>query len=146
MIRRAGAETGVARVGGVHQPVMPAELGAPAARYAHALLVTQPDRWLHSAGVVPADRDGAVPDGVPAQARLIWRNIGLILAEAGMGPEDILSVTTYVVASAMADGLGQAMAERDAFLENRLVASTLVTVPSLAQPAWLLEIAIVAAR
>lgn len=130
----------------MHQPVLPAELGAPAARYAHAVLVTAPARWLHTAGVVPTDRDGLVPDGVPAQARLIWHNIALILAEADLGPADIVSVTTYVVVSAMADGLGQAMAERDAFLENRLVASTLVTVPSLARPEWLIEIAVVAAR
>ena len=31
-------------------------------------------------------------------------------------------------------------------LDNRLVASTLVTVPSLAQPSWLIEIQVVAAR
>ena len=45
----------------------------------------------------------------------------------------------------MADGLGHAMAARDAFLGGRRAASTLVTVPSLAQPAWLLEIQVVAA-
>jgi enamine deaminase RidA (YjgF/YER057c/UK114 family) len=63
-----------------------------------------------------------------------------------MGPEDVVSVTTYVVAAAMEQGLSQAMAERDAFLENRLVASTLVTVPALAQPSWLIEIQVVAAK
>lgn len=130
----------------MHQPVLPAELGDPPARYAHAMLVTQPWRWLHTAGVVPRDRDGFVPDGVPGQARLIWRNVAAILAEAEMGPEDVVSVTTYLVASAMEQGLGQAMVERDAFLQNRLVASTLVTVPSLAQPSWLIEIQVVAAR
>ncbi len=130
----------------MHEPVLPPALGAPAARYAHAVLVTQPKRWLHTAGVVPTDRDGAVPDGVQAQARQIWRNIAAILAEVEMSAEDIVSVTTYVVASAMTNGLGEAMAERDAFLEDRLVASTLVTVPSLARPAWLIEIAVVAAR
>ena len=129
----------------MHQPVAPAELGDPPARYAHGMLVTQPSRWLHTAGIVPRAQDGSVPDGVPAQARLVWRNIAAILAEAAMGPEDIVSVTTYVVASAMGTGLGQAMAERDAFLAGRLVASTLVTVPSLAQAAWLIEIQVVAA-
>jgi 2-iminobutanoate/2-iminopropanoate deaminase len=128
------------------RPVQPADLGDPPARYAHAMLVSQPSRWLHTAGVVPRDRHGTVPEGVPAQAQLIWRNIGAILAEAEMGPADIVSVTTYVVASAMEQGLGQAMAERDAFLDDRLVASTLVTVPSLAQPSWLIEIQVVAAR
>lgn len=124
---------------------MPAQLGDPPARYAHAVLVTAPSHWLHSAGVVPVDRDGAVPESVPDQAALIWRNMAVILAEADMTAADIVSVTTYVVASAMAGGLGQAMAARDAFLGGRLIASTLVTVPALAQPAWLIEIAIVAA-
>lgn len=123
---------------------MPDELGDPPAHYAHAVLVTNPSRWLHTAGVVPVGRDGAVPDGVPDQAKLVWRNIAAILAEADMTAADVVSVTTYVVASAMQQGLAQAMAERDAFLDGRLIASTLVTVPALAQPAWLIEIAIVA--
>ena len=58
----------------------------------------------------------------------------------------MVSVTTYVVAHAMHDGLGAAMSARDAFLGGRLVASTLVTVPALAQPSWLIEIALIAAR
>lgn len=124
---------------------MPEALGDPPAHYAHAVLVTAPSRWLHTAGVVPVGRDGAVPESVPDQAALIWRSIAAILAEADMSAADVVSVTTYVVASAMQQGLGQAMAARDAFLGGRLIASTLVTVPALAQPAWLIEIAIVAA-
>ena len=110
------------------------------------MLVTEPSRWLHTAGVVPVDRDGAVPESVPEQARLVWRNIAAILAEARMTAADIVGVTTYVVVAAMEHGLGQAMAERDAFLGGRRIASTLVTVPALAQPSWLIEIAVVAAR
>ena len=129
----------------MNQEVLPPEIGAPAANYAHAVLVTNPTRWLHTAGVVPTDREGRVPEGVPAQAEQIWRNIGAILREAAMGPEHVVSVTTYVVVTEMAEGLGHAMAARDAFLGGRRAASTLVTVPSLAQPAWLLEIQVVAA-
>lgn len=129
----------------MHTPVMPDALGAPPARYAHAVLVESPTRWLHTAGVVPIEPDGRVADSVPDQARCIWRNIDLILAEAKLTPADIVSVTTYVVVSAMQTGLAEAMAERDRFLAGRLVASTLVTVPALAQPAWLIEIAVVAA-
>jgi len=130
----------------MQQPIMPPDLPAPPARYAHAVLVTNPSRWLHTAGVVAIDRTGTVPSGVAAQARTIWANIALILAEAGMTSADIVSVTTYVVASAMDTGLGEAMAERDAFLGGRIVASTLVTVPALVRPAWLIEIAVVAAN
>jgi enamine deaminase RidA (YjgF/YER057c/UK114 family) len=69
-----------------------------------------------------------------------------LLAAAQMSAADIVSITTYVVASAMGDGLAQAMAERDAFMEGRIVASTLLTVPALVRPEWLIEIVVVAAR
>jgi 2-iminobutanoate/2-iminopropanoate deaminase len=127
------------------RPIVPSTIAPPAARYAHAVLVTGPTRWLHSSGVVPVAPDGTVPAGVADQADVVWANIAAILADADMTPADVVSVTTYVVAEAMGDGLGQAMAARDRFLDQRLVASTLVTVPALAQPAWLIEIAVVAA-
>ena len=37
------------------------------------------------------------------------------------------------------------MAARDRYLAGHLAASTLVTVPALARPEWLMEIAVVAA-
>lgn len=125
--------------------ISPDGMAPPAARYAHAVLVENPHRWLHTSGVVPVAPDGSVPDGVPAQASQVWSNIGAILAEADMTAGDIVSVTTYLVATAMTPGLAQAMAARDAFLGDHRAASTLVTVPALAQPSWLLEIAVVAA-
>lgn len=124
---------------------MPLSLAAPAARYAHAVLVTQPTRWLHTAGVVPIQADGSVPASLAEQAVVIWRTIGTLLDEVGMGPLHVVSVTTFVVADRMQDGLAQAMAERDRFLGEHLAASTLVTVPALAQPSWLIEIQVVAA-
>jgi enamine deaminase RidA (YjgF/YER057c/UK114 family) len=127
------------------QTVSPDGIAPPAAHYAHAVLVENASRWLHTAGVVPVAPDGSVPDGVPAQAAQVWSNIAAILAEADMTSADVVSVTTYLVATAMTPGLAQAMAARDEFLGGHRVASTLVTVPALAQPSWLLEIAVVAA-
>ena len=65
-----------------------------------------------------------------------------MLAEPSMTPSDIVSVTTYVVAG---EPLGPVMAARDAVLGDHRAASTLVTVPALAQPRWRMEIAVVAA-
>lgn len=129
----------------MHRAVMPAAQGDPPARYAHAVLTESPGRWLHTSGVVPVRADGTVADSVAGQAATVWDTISTLLAEVDMGPADIISVTTYVVAGAAAAGLGQAMARRDAFLAGQLAASTLVTVPALAQPAWLIEIAVIAA-
>ncbi|GAA3450768.1 Rid family hydrolase [Dactylosporangium matsuzakiense] len=100
----------------------------------------------HMAGQVGVDTDGTVPAGVRAQARIVWRNIDTLLAAASMSADDIVSLTTYVVASAAGEGLAEAMAERDVYMAGRLVASTLLTVPALVRPEFLIEIVVIAAR
>lgn len=126
----------------MNRQITPSEIGAPVAAYAHAILSESPSRLLHSSGVVPVRRDGTVPEGLAEQAGQVWANISAILSGADMAPQDIVSVTTYAV---VGEDLGPIMAARDAFLDGHLAASTLVTVPALAQPAWRVEIAIVAA-
>lgn len=125
-----------------HRIVQPAEIAPPAANYAHARLTTAAERWLHTSGVVPIAPDGTVPTGLADQARVIWSNLTAMLAEAGMTAADVVSVTTYVTPGL---DLGPVMAIRDEALEGNLAASTLMVVPELARPEWLMEIAIVAA-
>jgi enamine deaminase RidA (YjgF/YER057c/UK114 family) len=125
-----------------HQ-VAPTSIAPPVANYAHAVLSEAPARLLHTAGVVPVRSDGSVPGDLAEQADVVWSNIGAIVAEVGMEPADIVSITTYVVAG---EELGPVMAARDRFLGGTLAASTLVTVPALARPEWRVEIAVVAAR
>jgi 2-iminobutanoate/2-iminopropanoate deaminase len=125
-----------------HQ-ITPASIAPPAARYAHAVLSEDPARLLHTAGVVPVRPDGSVPDDLAEQADVVWSNIGAILAEAGMSPADVVSITTYVVAG---EPLPPVMAARDRFLGGSLAASTLLTVPALARREWRVEVAVVAAR
>jgi 2-iminobutanoate/2-iminopropanoate deaminase len=126
----------------VNRLVEPSAIAPPAAHYAHAVLTTGASRWLHTSGVVPTRPDGSTPDAIDEQAGVVWENIGAILADAGMRSADVVSVTTYVV---VGEPLGPVMAARDRFLGGRRVASTLVTVPALAQPQWQVEIAVVAA-
>lgn len=125
--------------------VAPPGIAPPAARYAHAVVSEHAGRILHTSGVVPAAPDGTVPDDVASQAATVWATIGALLDDAGFRPADVVSVTTYVV-DAHADELTTVMAARDAFLDGHLAASTLVVVPRLAQPAWKLEIAVVAVQ
>ena len=122
--------------------ITPPTIAPPAARYAHAVLVENPQRTLHMSGVVPVSPDGTVPQGLREQTEVVWANIEAILAEASMTLRDIVSITTYVVNS---EPLADVMAVRDRVLGGHRVASTLVTVPSLARPAWRLEIAVIAA-
>jgi 2-iminobutanoate/2-iminopropanoate deaminase len=123
--------------------IAPSSIAPTAANYAHAILTEAPQRLLHTSGVVPIAPDGSVPDGVSAQADVVWANLSAILAEADMSSTDVVSVTTYVVHG---EDLAAVMAARDRALGGHRVASTLVTVPALARPEWRLEIALVAAR
>ena len=125
----------------VHE-IRPDTIAPPAANYAHAVLTEQASRWLHTSGVVPAAPDGSTPDGPAAQAEVVWSNIAAMLAAADMSSNDVVSVTTYVV---VGQPLDDVMEARDRVLGDHRAASTLVTVPALARPEWLLEIAIVAA-
>jgi 2-iminobutanoate/2-iminopropanoate deaminase len=129
----------------MNREIMPASIAPPAANYAHAVLSDGADKLLHLSGVVATRPDGTIPDDVADQAVVIWSNIAAILAEAGMVVEDIVSITTYVVVDFMAC-LPDVMGARDEALAGHRVASTLVTVPALARPAWKMEIAVVAAR
>ena len=122
-------------------PIRPDGIAPPVATFAHAVLSEASGQILHTAGVVPILPDGTVPEGLTDQASTVWANVLAILFEASMGPANVVSITTYVVPG---QDLGVVMAERDRALEGRLAASTLVVVSELAQPAWKVEVAVVA--
>jgi len=129
----------------MNREIMPTSIAAPAANYAHAVLSEHAGNLLHVSGVVAVRADGTIPDDVADQAAVIWSNIFAILAAADMTVADIVSITTYVVVDFMAC-LPEVMAARDSALDGHRAASTLVTVPALARPAWKMEVAVVAAR
>jgi enamine deaminase RidA (YjgF/YER057c/UK114 family) len=128
----------------------PVAMAAPAAAYAHGVHVPAGHELVVTSGVVPTRRDGSVPADIGEQASVVWQNILAILAEGMMSAGDVISVTTYVVYTSdsgeMATRLKLVMAARDAALSGHLAASTLVTVPALARPEWLMEISVLAAR
>ena len=125
-----------------HQPIQPNEIAPPAAQYVHAMLTTGAQRWLHTSGVVPTRPDGTIPEAIEDQAVVVWANISAMLADAEMSVDDIVSVTTYAV---VGQPLAGVMAARDRVLGEHRAASTLVTVPALARPEWLMEISVIAA-
>jgi 2-iminobutanoate/2-iminopropanoate deaminase len=129
----------------VNQQIAPDSIAPPAANYAHAILSERAGTWLHTSGVVPIRPDRSVPESIEDQAEVVWQNLTAILQDAMMGPNDVVSITTYVVVDHLAS-LSVVMQARDKALAGRRVASTLVTVPALANPAWKLEIALIACR
>ena len=125
----------------------PAEMAAPAAAYAHGVHVPAGFECVVTSGVVPTRRDGSVPTNIAEQASVVWQNILAILGEGKMNAHHIISVTTYVVnSSELANRLKIVMEARDFVMAGHRAASTLVTVPALARPEWLMEISVLAAR
>jgi enamine deaminase RidA (YjgF/YER057c/UK114 family) len=128
----------------MNHPVAPVGVAPPVANYALAVVSESPARLLHTSGIVGVTTVGTVPNGLGDQADVIWSSMLSILAEADMVPNDIVAITTYVVATHLGE-LGTVMDARDRYLGGHLAASTLVTVPALARPEWLMEVAVVAA-
>lgn len=131
----------------MNRQLRPANVAAPAAAYTLGVEVPKNSRFVVTSGIVPIRPDGTTPSDIGDQAGVIWRSICDILAEGHMELSDIVSVTTYVVASStLTDDLRLVMASRDQALGGHLAASTLVTVPALARPEWKMEISVIAAR
>jgi enamine deaminase RidA (YjgF/YER057c/UK114 family) len=127
--------------------IQPEHMAPPAAKYAHAVKVDQVQSLVFTSGVVPTMPDGTVPASMEGQARVVWANLLEILRAAEMNVANVVSITTYVVASpTLSDDLAAVMAVRDEVMGSHRVASTLVTVPALARAEWLMEISLVAAQ
>ena len=120
----------------------PAGIAPPFSSYSHAAEAPGEWRWLHVSGQVGVTADGAVLDGFEAQATQAWKNIRAILAEAGMIMADIVKVNVYLTDS---NQVPASRTTRDAALDGARPASTLFVVAGLANPAWLVEIEVIAA-
>ncbi|HJM51024.1 MAG TPA: RidA family protein [Alphaproteobacteria bacterium] len=118
---------------GVHTPV---------GNYHHGCEVPAGARWLMLAGQVGVKPDGTWAEGAAAQAEQACRNIVAILAEADMGPEDIVKLVTYPVG---AEHIPAVRAARDEVL-GVAPPATLIVVPALAVPEALIEIEAIAAK
>ncbi len=122
----------------------PESIHPPLARYAHAVEVAAPARFLFISGQLALARDGFVPDGVEAQADLIFANLDSILASAAMGKSDIARISAFLVDRG---DLRSYMAARDRWLGAvEPTASTLLLVQGFSRPEFRVEIEIIAAR
>lgn len=118
----------------------PAAMAPPFARYAHGVLS---DGLVMTSGQLALRQDGTVPEGAEAQARLIFENIDLILAEAGATKAGTLRVNAFVTDRFHMAGY---MAARDAWLADvpHLPASTLMIVSGFTRPEFVVEIEVIA--
>lgn len=120
----------------------PQTVAPPFSRYSHGVEVSAGARWLYISGQVGVTPEGKVADGAAAQIEQAWRNVLSVLEAAGMGPRDLVKVTTFLINRA---DLPTARTVRDRMLQGAAPASTLLFVAGLASPEWLVEIEAIAA-
>ena len=119
----------------------PAAVAPPQGGYHHGLEVIGAERLLFISGQIPDDRSGRVPADFEAQCRQAWRNIEAVLADAGLGLEHLVKVTTFLTERGQAAANGRIRRE---VLGAHRPALTVMVAQTLESP-WLLEIEAVAA-
>lgn len=124
--------------------ITPDAIRPPLSRYSHAIEVEAGRRLLFASGQLGDGPDGRVPEGAEAQTRVALANLDAILAEAGMGRENVVRLNAYVTGS---EHLAGFRAARDEWIAGIEIppASTLVIVAGLARPDFVVEIELVAA-
>ena len=108
-------------------------------------MIVNGGRLVYLAGQVANAPDGSVA-GVGdwrRQAEKVYENIGHLLQAAGATPATVVKETTWVLSIDAWRQHGPAV--RRAFYANDFPASTLVEIPGLARPEFLVEIEVIAA-
>ena len=123
-------------------PVNAPDAPQPAGGYAQAVRLADFDTLVFVSGQIPVAADGAVPSAFADQCRLVWRNVEAQLRAAGLGLADIVKVTTFLSDRVYAAENG---AIRKQVLAGLTPALTII-IAGIYDPAWLLEIEVIAAR
>jgi enamine deaminase RidA (YjgF/YER057c/UK114 family) len=122
----------------------PLSIRPPFAAYAHGVEVPAGLRWVCTSGQLGVRANDTVPDTPYSQAVQCLANCAAILAEAGMGPADVVRINAFVTDRAH---MASYMRARDEWLAGltRLPASTLVIVAGFTRPEFLVEVEVTAA-
>jgi enamine deaminase RidA (YjgF/YER057c/UK114 family) len=112
--------------------------------YSHVVEVTGPAKIVYLAGQVASGADGTVVGerDMKAQAEQVFKNLQTALAAAGATFRDVVKMTTYVTDMSQAPVIREVRAR---YFGETAPASTLVGVPALANPAYMVEIEVIAA-
>jgi 2-iminobutanoate/2-iminopropanoate deaminase len=120
----------------------PGDLYPPYVNYAHAVEVASNARTLYISGLNGLERDGTMPATFEEQAELVWRNLIVVLASAGMSRTDLVSLRFYLAEAAF-DPANVAIL-RAQLGEHR--AARTVICAQLLEPGWLIELEAIAAK
>jgi 2-iminobutanoate/2-iminopropanoate deaminase len=126
-----------------HTARNPDTIHPPLGAYSHQVEVPSGARLLLMAGQVGKMLDGRVPEDPIEQARVALENVRGNLEAAGMGVEDVVKLTWYVVGEMDAQRRREVLM---AWLGDHRPTSTFIYVAGLASPEYRVEIDAWAAR
>lgn len=113
-------------------------------RFSHGKVVPANAEWLFTAGQTGRRIDGSIGDGIEEQADLAMRNLYNIVVAAGMSSDDVIKMTIYYRDPKDLSAIIEARNRH--FGADFKPTSTAVGVSALANPAYLVEVELVAAR
>ena len=121
----------------------PPSVHAPLGLYSHTVSVPEGVELLFISGQLGVRPDGTTPSTIAEQADQVFSNIIALLRAHGLGPTDIIKLTTFMVAGQSGDAV---RAARLKHLGSHRPASTAVFVSALVDPAWFVEVDAIAAK
>jgi enamine deaminase RidA (YjgF/YER057c/UK114 family) len=113
----------------------------PFSHYAQAMRVSAGRELVFVSGQVGVDVNGKLADSPHGQHVQAWHNVLAILADQGLGPRDIIEMTVYITDPA---GVPMYREVRDKVMAGHEAASTLLVISGLANPDWVVEVAVIA--
>ncbi len=121
----------------------PSCVHAPLGLYSHTVSVPEGTELLFISGQLGVRPDETTPSTIAEQADQVFSNIVALLRSHGLGPDDIIKLTTFMVAGQDGDAV---RAARLKHLGSHRPASTAVFVSALVDPAWFVEVEAIAAK
>jgi 2-iminobutanoate/2-iminopropanoate deaminase len=112
-------------------------------RYSHAVEVAAGSRLLYTSGTVGVKPDGSVPAEFGAQVETVMENLTEILKAGGMGWSDVVKFQGFLMPQG---DLATFAGIREKYFGPQKPAMTVVWVSGLADPRWMVEVELVAAK
>lgn len=121
----------------------PSTVHAPQGAYTHTAVVPDGSQLIFISGQVGMRPDGSTPTSVAEQAEVVFSNLAACLAAHGLGMDAVVKITAYLVAGVDIKTVREI---RSRHLGTHRPTSTLVFVPALASPDYLLEVEAIAVK
>ena len=121
----------------------PSNVISPLGLYSHVATVPEGTELLYFSGQLGITKDGQCPTTIGEQADLVFSNIVSLLEAHELSVANIIKLTTFMVDGHSGKDVRKA---RLKYLGDHRPTSTAVYVSRLVDPAWFVEVDVIAAR